>query len=441
MELYKELGIRDGMSSSELASVLAQDKQQCISMLNHPDLRMQQAAQQRLRILEKLIGAESKLGGKAENPALVLRTLAAGLEMGNPQYARYEETVLAIANKELSAAYLKAPMNYLMSVGAEEEYAGWEEYLRKRGARVFMEDGRITRISRSDQSSKRRTTPAQRSTGQVRKAAAGSSSGKRTGRPAGSASGKKAGTSFEIPFLKDIPYLRDIPPRILAIAAGALLALIVLIVLVGKIRSSSEQRKEEAAAQAQQEAQQETMTEEEAQQAAITSALQGLGNYTVLTEGAFNESDYAIIMPVNCEASSMLVGQSGKVYGTEFLFDRTVETSWQEGEADEGLGTTIYAEFPENTRIKAIGLWPGNQVSEEKFKANNRPTQLTFSAAYADQTYSTDVQLQDIMGEQLILFENSVPVDNILMTIKAVASGAVYNDTVISEMTFYTDKP
>ena len=436
MELYKELGIQDGMTEPEIATLLAQHRQQCIGLLNHPDLRMQQNAQNMLRAIDRLIAADSKLTGKVENPSLVMRTLAAGLEKGNPQYARYEETILAIANRELSAAYLKAPMNYLMSVGAEEEYRQWEQFLAKRGARVFLEDGRIARISRSDATSKRRTG--------ARTSASGSrSGGTSTKRRTGSSKKRKNGLNLnlDLSFLKKIPYISQIPPKILGGVIGGLLLILVVALLVNKINDSSAKKKEEAAVQAQQEEQQVEKTEEELQQEAIMNALQGISAYTLLQEGSFNESDYSIILPVKCEASSMLVGQSGKVYGTEFLFDRTVETSWQEGEADEGLGTTIYTEFPENTKIKAIGIWPGNQVSEEKFRANNRPTSLNFSAAYEDQTANTDVQLLDQLGEQLIVFDTAVPVDNLIMTIKGVSAGDTYNDTVISEMTFYTEKP
>ncbi|MBQ9614496.1 MAG: hypothetical protein IJV14_18200, partial [Lachnospiraceae bacterium] len=262
-------------------------------------------------------------------------------------------------------------------------------------------------------------------------------------RRTGSSKKRKNGLNLnlDLSFLKKIPYISQIPPKILGGVIGGLLLILVVALLVNKINDSSAKKKEEAAAQAQQEEQQVEKTEEELQQEAIMNALQGISAYTLLQEGSFNESDYSIILPVKCEASSMLVGQSGKVYGTEFLFDRTVETSWQEGEADEGLGTTIYTEFPESTKIKAIGIWPGNQVSEEKFRANNRPTSLNFSAAYEDQTANTDVQLLDQLGEQLIVFDTAVPVDNLIMTIKGVSAGDTYNDTVISEMTFYTEKP
>ena len=68
MELYKELGIQDGMSEPEIATLLAQHRQQCISLLNHPDLRMQQNAQNMLRAIDRLISADSKLTAKADNP-------------------------------------------------------------------------------------------------------------------------------------------------------------------------------------------------------------------------------------------------------------------------------------------------------------------------------------------------------------------------------------
>ena len=65
----------------------------------------------------------------------------------------------------------------------------------------------------------------------------------------------------------------------------------------------------------------------------------------------------------------MLVGTTGKSYGTEYLFDGDLETSWQEGEEGDGIGVTLTSAFAARTEVKGIAFWNGNEISQDRFAA------------------------------------------------------------------------
>jgi len=464
MGLYRDLGIQDQMKRAELEQLLHTQRDRVFSMINDPDPRRRQDVEIALKKIDLLIGALDRLDEKFDRPTLVMKTLAKAMDRENPQYAHFEDTILNVCNGELSVSYLKNPLNYLYSIGAIPLEEEWEYYLDSIGAEVLTDGFRINRIVRSDSSRRgnlvqaiqKGLSGAASSLSQQRAGSSGAArqnnvrrgQQSRTQNAQGGRGRNSRNNAGNIPaallekleeFIErlNIPYLNRIPTRIISIALIALVSILLISMLVTQMNRSSAARKERKAAEAAAAAEEQAQAQAQALEQQLQSQLQGITNYSLLTDQV-SESGYTMVVPSSCEASSTLVGTMGKVYGTEYLFDRNTETSWQEGEAGDGIGTTIYTVFPAGTQIRAIGIWTGNQTSEDSFYANNRPTLVNLSASYNGTTANTDVRLSDKMGEQLIIFEQPVPADNILLTLKEVARGTVYSDTVISEITWFT---
>ena len=55
------------------------------------------------------------------------------------------------------------------------------------------------------------------------------------------------------------------------------------------------------------------------------------------------------------------------------------------------------------------------------------------------QTYSKAYTLNDVMGEQVILFDRVVPMESVVIRIDSVYNGTVYQDTVLSGLAFLTE--
>ncbi len=167
--------------------------------------------------------------------------------------------------------------------------------------------------------------------------------------------------------------------------------------------------------------------------------LRGFDEHQVITS-EFNESAYTVAVPSGYDATSELVSSSGRVYGVEYLFDRTLQKSWQDGVSGDGIGERIHVTFPQDTYISAIGFWNGTQSSSEYFRQNNRIKDVHLKLTYAGETYETDLELKDMMGEQAIVFDAPVPIEDFLMEIRSVTKGDSWDDTALAEMTFYTQK-
>ncbi len=179
--------------------------------------------------------------------------------------------------------------------------------------------------------------------------------------------------------------------------------------------------------------------EQAAGERSVLDMLKGFDEHQVITS-EFNESAYTVAVPSGYDATSELVSSSGRVYGVEYLFDRTLQKSWQDGVSGDGIGERIHVTFPQDTMISAIGIWNGTQSSSEYFRQNNRIKGVHLKLTYAGETYETDLELKDMMGEQAIVFDSPVPLEDFLMEIRSVTKGDSWDDTALAEMTFYTQK-
>lgn len=170
----------------------------------------------------------------------------------------------------------------------------------------------------------------------------------------------------------------------------------------------------------------------------IPALLGRMSDYTILSD----ETVFPVLKEVSCSgssATSVLTGDSGRVYGTDYLFDNDMSTSWQEGESDEGVGQSLTFTFDERTELRAIAVWGGSESSRSSYRNSNRPSDLTVTITCDGVSNEQAMTLDDIDGEQMIVFDDPVPTDTLTITIDGVYKGRQFNDTAISEMKFYTE--
>lgn len=239
--------------------------------------------------------------------------------------------------------------------------------------------------------------------------------------------------------------IRRIPRKTRALICLIVLVVLILIVVIGIVsfvrgrirnKNESEEQEEEVAEEEVEE------EEEEEEEESVLSRLQGLDEYTLVTQeeevDAIHET-YSEIEPDTKAASSVLTGATGTVFDAENMFDGDLSTSWQEGEEDDGVGVTLTFTFDEGTELIGIAFWIGNEAAEENYEANNRPEEITVSVSSNSQVYSRSYTLEDWMGEQVVLWDKAIPVESLIIRIDSVYEGTYYDDTVISELSFLSE--
>lgn len=119
-------------------------------------------------------------------------------------------------------------------------------------------------------------------------------------------------------------------------------------------------------------------------------------------------------------------------HGPDNLIDGCVDTYWQENEDDSGIGQTITFDFNEPAIVNGMSIINGNQTSNDAYYEDNR---IASFEIFDDPELV--VELDDTLEEQYIIFENPIRVDEIILKIQSIYSGTEFNDTCITQITFY----
>jgi hypothetical protein len=137
-------------------------------------------------------------------------------------------------------------------------------------------------------------------------------------------------------------------------------------------------------------------------------------------------------------ASSVLKPQFGAHYDADNVLDGRLDTAWVEGVAGQGLGEWIEIEFPTNTLVSEIEIFPGYGKSERLFTRNSRPKriQIQFVGEYAHSgnPRTEEIALEDEMKWQIFKVTPPVATFDIRFTIMDVYPGTAHEDTAISEI-------
>lgn len=145
-----------------------------------------------------------------------------------------------------------------------------------------------------------------------------------------------------------------------------------------------------------------------------------------------SEDDYSIV-----EASSTYNGDRATHIAYNLL-DGNPKTNWTEGVPGYGEGESVDFHFQEKQPIAGFTIWAGNHFDDSYYVKNARPKTITLT--FSDGS-AKEYTLQDKRKEQTFYFDQTVETESIRLTITSVYDdGAVYEDTVISEMSFLVEE-
>lgn len=155
-------------------------------------------------------------------------------------------------------------------------------------------------------------------------------------------------------------------------------------------------------------------------------------SYALVSETDFNACNLTEITVTKVISSSEFLSAKGTDYSAANLVDHDSNTVWQEGAQDCGVNQSITFSFEEPAIISAMRIENGKQIGTDAFLANNR---LASFRIFGNENLL--VEIPDTMIAQYIVFENPILDSEVEIVIDSVFGGSQFNDTCISEISFY----
>lgn len=133
------------------------------------------------------------------------------------------------------------------------------------------------------------------------------------------------------------------------------------------------------------------------------------------------------------DATSTLTDSLSTHYA-KLVNDQNPATAWTEDADGSGIGESLTITFNDTYHVSGMKIEGGYFKSNSLYIKNNRLKDFTLT--YSDG--SEDVYtLDDKMEEQTIRFDNPVNTKSVKLTIDSVYKGTQYDDTCISEISFF----
>ena len=131
-------------------------------------------------------------------------------------------------------------------------------------------------------------------------------------------------------------------------------------------------------------------------------------------------------------SASSILGNDPR-YSHSNVLDGNIETAWVEGDAGDGINEWILIDFDKIVQLDYLGIIPGyaknKGIGNDRWTQNNRVKTLFIE--FSDKKRKK-VTLSDIESMQYIIVDKKTSF--VLLTIKDVYRGSLYNDACISEI-------
>lgn len=132
--------------------------------------------------------------------------------------------------------------------------------------------------------------------------------------------------------------------------------------------------------------------------------------------------------------TSLKDGHTGALHKAQNAYDNDLTTAWVEGVGGQGINESITFNFDGAYQVSGININAGYQKTEDLYYKNSRPEQI--SIEFSDGT-SIPYFLDDVMETQILRFSEPVITDKVTIKIQGVYPGTKYEDTAISEISFF----
>ena len=157
-------------------------------------------------------------------------------------------------------------------------------------------------------------------------------------------------------------------------------------------------------------------------------------NDTVISEiMLFDGKGSGAVTPALWRDSSHLEADADGSYEAASASDYIEDTMWCEGDAGDGTGQWIEADFGGTRTIRHLEMVNGNGYGLKFWMKSNAATEMT--ATFADGTSKTLPIKKTMIKQQIDL--GGVTTSSIRLTFTQVAAGKEFNDLCMSEIRFY----
>lgn len=120
------------------------------------------------------------------------------------------------------------------------------------------------------------------------------------------------------------------------------------------------------------------------------------------------------------------------------LLDGNPKTNWTEGASGYGEGEWVDFHFQEKQSVAGFTIWAGNHYDDSYYVKNARPKTITLT--FSDGS-TQEYALRDKREEQTFYFDQAAETESVCLTITSVyTDGAIWQDTVISEISFLVEE-
>lgn len=196
----------------------------------------------------------------------------------------------------------------------------------------------------------------------------------------------------------------------------------------------------EQSAEEQKEPEQLKQEDEEQENVSYTDSMEGfqVGQEKTSTDTK-TASDKEENTPVKMEGITSVkatseLSENNMVHSADRICDGDLKKAWVEGTSEQGIGESITFDFEDNYCVSGMIINAGYQKTKDLYYKNSRPKKIKI--VISDGSYS-EVELKDIYGKQKIKFDKPVVTNQIVITIEDIYEGNKYQDTAISEISWY----
>lgn len=198
-------------------------------------------------------------------------------------------------------------------------------------------------------------------------------------------------------------------------------------------KEDSSDEKEEQDKQQQEENKEEEKSQEEGQEEEKPGEEKKQEYFKLVNAEEIDFSKYKKIQPTGVEENSVKASE-GYDYSAKSAIDGDVSSSWQEGEEGLGEGKGIKLNLDGNHKVRYLVLYLGNWRSDQLWKYNARPHELTIQVG---DNQKKDVEFSDEKKKFCLSFDEPVDAAYVSLYIKSAYKGQRWQDNCISEVEIY----
>lgn len=202
---------------------------------------------------------------------------------------------------------------------------------------------------------------------------------------------------------------------------------------VEEVKQAAEQKEKEAKKEAKEKEAKEA-EEQERKAAELEKQLQEKEKELQRTKEELEEGKTFNMSAISDVSATSILSEKDITHDAKRIVDGNPGTGWVEGVRGQGINESVTLYFNGNYQINGMMIKAGYHKSSAHYEKNSRPAEIRIT--YSDGASEIHT-LRDVYSTQEVQLNNSRATNSITLTILSVYPGNKYEDTVISEVSFY----